>query len=525
MSIETESCVSNLSVEERGVCGFYISFHGPSRFCCCVWEKDCNSTMKQCVVLMMAFLSVHGAPVDVLAPGSCHDAVASCAAAEAMNKINLDRTEGYVFSLDHLSNVYQMKHGETGIVFYLTFDVLETECHVISKKNWRNCEIRNPEQYPVYGQCKAVMYMNRVHRVTRLYKYSCTVRPVPAFKIRQRCPDCPVQLPEDHEAALRTVKMGMEKYNKESALTNYFVPQNITRVFSQLHFGRFYSVEFIIQETVCSSKTNTADVSKCEVVACEFAHKGFCKASHSVTATGEEHLSVQCEIFEPEAAEEEKKKHLIGGELDHRHSSTTGSSAGHDHDHDHTKPHTHKHDHEHTSGYHHTHEHGKGHGHTHSHDHDHAHAHHAKAHEHGQDEWEHHHHQYGHKNGETHEHDHELVLDHEHKHRHLHEHEHQHHHHDHENQTTVRRPDGMVNVLPPMDKPMTLPSFPDKPAAGPEQPSTLPFQADPQIPGQREPTIHPFPDTMSPECPAQSNIQNGLLKQVVSEDPLFKPTV
>lgn len=110
MLIETESCVSNLSVEERGVCGFYISFHGPSRCCCCVWEKDCNSTMKQCVVLMMAFLSVHGAPVDVLAPGSCHDAVASCAAAEAMNKINLDRTEGYVFSLDHLSNVYQMKH-------------------------------------------------------------------------------------------------------------------------------------------------------------------------------------------------------------------------------------------------------------------------------------------------------------------------------------------------------------------------------------------------------------------------------
>ncbi|XP_042604806.1 fetuin B [Cyprinus carpio] len=483
--------------------------------------------MKQCVVLMMAFLCVHGAPVDVLAPGSCKDAITSSAAAEAMNKINLDRTEGYIFSLDRLTNVHQMKHGETGIVFYLTFDVLETKCHVISKKNWRNCEIRNPEQYPVYGQCKAVMYMNRVHRVTRLYKYSCTVRPVPASKIRERCPDCPVQLPEDHEAVLRTVKMGMEKYNNESALANYFVPLNITRAFSQRDFGRFYSVEFTIQETVCSSKTNTADVSKCEVMACEFAHKGFCKASHSVTITGEEHLSVHCEIFEPEAAVEEKKKHLIGGELDHSHSSTTGSATGHDHDHDHdhTKPQAHKHDHEHTSGHHHAQGHGKDQGHTHSHDHDHAHAHHANAHEHGQDEWEHHHHQYGHKKGETHEHDHELVLDHEHKHRHLHEHEHQHHHHDHENQTTVRRPDGMVNVLPPMDKPMTLPSFPDKPAAGPEQPSTLPFHPDPQIPGQREPTIHPFPDTISPECPARSNIQNGLLKQIISEDPLFKPTV
>ncbi|KAK9974751.1 hypothetical protein ABG768_022828 [Culter alburnus] len=479
--------------------------------------------MKQCVALMMAFLCVHGAPVDILAPGSCQDAVASGAASEAMNKINLDRTEGYIFSLDRLSNVHHMKHGETGTVFYLTFDVLETKCHVLSKKNWRNCEIRNPEEYPVYGQCKAIMYMNRVHRVTRLYKYSCTVRPVPASKIRERCPDCPVQLPQDHEEALKTVKIGMEKYNKESALANYFVPLNITRVFSQLHFGRFYSVEFTIQETVCSSKTDIADISKCDVMACEFAHKGFCKASHSVTVTGEEHLSVQCEIFEPEVAEEEKKKHLIGGELDHSHSSTTGSSTGHDHDHDHTKPHAHRHDQEHTSG--HTHEHAEGQGHTHSHDHDHVHTHHAKAHEHAQDEWEHHHHQYGHKKEETHEHDHELVLDHEHKHRHLHEHEHHHHHHEHAHQTTVRRPDGMVNVLPPMDKPMTLPSFPDKPAAGPEQASTLPFHPDPQIPGQREPTIQPFPSTTSPECPAQSNIQNGILKQVVIEDPLFKPTV
>ncbi|KAF4098040.1 fetuin B [Onychostoma macrolepis] len=480
--------------------------------------------MKQCVVLMMAFLCVHGDPVDVMIPGSCQDAVANGAAAETMNQINLDRTEGYVFSLDHLSNVHYTKHGETGTVFYLTFDVLETNCHVISKKNWRNCEIRNPEGYPVYGQCKAVMYMNRVHRVARLYRYSCTVRPVPASKIRERCPDCPVKLPVDHEAALRTVKMGMEKYNNESGLANYFVPLKITRVFSQLHFGRFYSVEFTMQETVCSTKTNIADVSKCEVMACEFAHKGFCKVSHSVTATGEENLSVQCEIFEPEVAEEEKKKHLIGGELDHSHSNTTDSSTGHDHDHDHTKPHAHKHDHEHTSGLNHTHEHGKVHGHTHSHDHDHAHAHHTKAHEHGQDEWEHHHHQYGHKKGETHEHDHELVLDHEHKHRHLHEHEHHHHHHHHhENQTTFRRPNGKVNVLHPMDEPMTLPSFNDKPPAGAERPSP-PFRLDPQIPGQKEPTIQPFPNSPAPECPAQSNIQNGLLKQIISEDPRFKPT-
>ncbi|XP_051979601.1 antihemorrhagic factor cHLP-B-like [Xyrauchen texanus] len=479
--------------------------------------------MKQCVVFMMVFLCVHGAPVDTLTPGSCKDAATNGAATEAMNQINLDRTEGYVYSLVRLSNAHYMKHGETGVVFYLTFDVLETKCHVLSKKNWKDCEIRSPEEYPVYGQCKAAMYMNRVHRVTRLYKYTCTVRPVPASQIRERCPDCPMQLSQDHEEILKTVNLAMKKYNNESGLANYFVPLNITKTSAQYGFGRFHTVEFTIQETGCSSKTDIDDISKCEIIACEFAHKGFCKASHTVTITNEENLSVQCEIFEPKASEEEKKKHLIGGELDHSHTGA-GSSTGHGHAHDHTKPHQHGHDH--NSGHHHTHEHGEGkpHSHDHSHDHEHVHAHDAKAHEHNQDEWEHHHHQYGHKKDETHEHDHEMVLDHEHKHRHLHEHEHHHHDHQHGHKTAARRPEGIVNVLPPIDKPMILPIFPDKPVAGPEKPSTLPFHPDPQIPGQREPTIQPFPTTMSPDCPAQSSIQNVILKKAFSEDPLFKHT-
>lgn len=29
----------------------------------------------------------------------------------------------------------------------------------------------------VYGQCKAAIYINKVHRVVRLYKYNCVVRP------------------------------------------------------------------------------------------------------------------------------------------------------------------------------------------------------------------------------------------------------------------------------------------------------------------------------------------------------------
>lgn len=32
--------------------------------------------------------------------------------------------------------------GETGVVFYLTLDVVETNCSVLSKKDWKSCEIR-----------------------------------------------------------------------------------------------------------------------------------------------------------------------------------------------------------------------------------------------------------------------------------------------------------------------------------------------------------------------------------------------
>lgn len=57
---------------------------------------------------------------------------------------------------------------------------------------------------------------------------------VPASKIRERCPDCPTQLSKDHEEIEKTMKMAMEKYNKESGLANYFVPLNVTRASGQV---------------------------------------------------------------------------------------------------------------------------------------------------------------------------------------------------------------------------------------------------------------------------------------------------
>ncbi|KAI3368471.1 hypothetical protein L3Q82_025482 [Scortum barcoo] len=534
--------------------------------------------MKHCVLLSLLLalvcVHVHSAPVEQVAmeQGSCEDASAIGAAGLALTKINQDRQEGYIFSLHRLSNVHVTKHGKTGLVFYLTLDVVETNCSVLSKKDWKTCEARPTHNTPVYGQCKAAIYINKVHRVVRLYKYNCAVRPVPAAKVNEICPDCPSLIALDNAEVQKTVSLSLEKFNKENNLPNRFALLKVTRAASWMAMSMHYNAEYAIQETTCPNSAEVVTADKCPLMDCEFAvsHNEFTRASvrasHSHSPTGDGETTVECEIYEPENAEREKKLHLLGGETDHSHTNTEAHRHDHDHehgrahaadpahaqdhhrDHDHAHAadptHTHDHVHDHTKSHihhdkaqkptdnrdhHHTHDHHAGSGHRHAHDHshdhghghDHVHAHHAQAHNHTGD-FPNHHHKYNHPPGmHTHEHDHELALDHKHKHGHLHEHEHHHHHHEHET-TAHDHPEGIVRVLPAMDRPMTLPSFPDVPAAGPEVGVTLPLKPDPQIPGEREPTIEAFPTTVSAQCVPPA-VGSTLVEKVFTEDPMFKP--
>ncbi|KAM6922043.1 fetuin B [Xenentodon cancila] len=504
--------------------------------------------MKTCVLLLLVLgcVHVHSAPVeqDGLEPGSCEDGAAVSAAHLALTKINQDRKEGYVFSLQRLSNVHLATHGEVGVVFYLNLDVVETNCSVLSKMDWKNCEVRSTAEMPAYGQCKAVIYISKPHRVVRLYKYNCVVRPVPRARVAVMCPDCPYLLRSDDDDAKRTTSLSLEKFNKESGLKNHFALLKIARATSGMAMGMYYHVEYTIQETSCPQSTDAPD--KCPLMECEFAHKGFCKASLYNLPTGE-NINVECEIFEPEAAEREKKLHLLGGETDHSHNDThshshdqdsahaADQSHSHDHVHDHTMSHA-QHDqtqkHADSGDHHHTHDHAADsshrhahdHSHDHGHNHDHVHSHHAKAHNHSGDS-PNHHHNYNHPEGvHTHDHDHELALDHDHKHAHLHEHEHHHHHHKHEHENEFHdSPRGMWRLVPPMDQPMTLPSFPDVPVGGPEAGVTLPLKPDPQIPGVTEPTIQTCPTSVSAQCPPPALSEgSSLVEKLLSEDPMFK---
>ncbi|XP_051929549.1 fetuin-B-like [Hippocampus zosterae] len=484
------------------------------------------------LLLASACACAQGAPLDqvALVAESCQDALAVGAAGEALTKINRERKEGYILSLRRLANAHSEKHEENGMVFYLTLDVVETNCSVHSQKDWKDCQPRPTTDTPVYGQCKAAIYMNRVKRVVRLYKYDCVVRPVPVERMSRLCPDCLTLVASDDAEIQKTVSESLKKFNKESGLANRFAVLRITRATSGMAAGMSYHAEYAIQETTCPNDKETSADDHCPLMDCEFSHKGFCKASHHHTPADKSEVDVVCEIYEPEGAEREKKLHALGDELDHSHNDSHPHGSGddsahpHDHLHDHTKSHAHHAgDHAEGGGHHHTHDHDEGsarrhahdHSHDHAHDHDHAHAHHARAHDHSADSPDHHH-KYEHQAGvRTHEHDHELALDHDHKHKHLHAHEHHHHHHAHDHETTVHdRPQGSVRRLPAMGQPASVPSLPDAGAV----PSLLP---DPQIPNATQPTVRPFPTSLSPQCspPAKGPT---LVDELFAEDPLFQ---
>ncbi|XP_076010538.1 fetuin B [Genypterus blacodes] len=473
--------------------------------------------MKFCVLsLLLVAGCVYAAPVEQggMQPGSCTDALALGAANEALNKINLDRKTGYVLKMHRLSNVNLMIHEETGQVFYLTMEVVETNCHVLSKKAAADCMARRTSDTPVYGECRAIIYMNRPQRVVRLYKYDCAIRPVPSAKVAAICPDCPARMRVDNIPMVDAAHEALKKFNKEGGMSKLFQINNVTRARAQMGIAVFYNTEFVIDETVCD-KTKDLDKDECPNMQCEFAHKGFCKGSTHVARDGEHHVTVDCEIYEPEPAEREKKLHLVGGESDHSHSNPQplDRSLAHDHAHNHAKSHAYsdtpdmhandsEHHHTHDHGHDSAHKHGHDHSHEHGHGHDHVHAHHTKAHDHTGDT-PNQHHNYSHDaTSNTHDHDHELALDHEHAHAHLHDHEHHHHHHDHEHETSLHdHPEGRVRMLPPVDEPQTLQAVLDI-LAGPGEAVTLPVHPDPEIPGKTEPTILAFPSAVSAECPA-----------------------
>ncbi|KAM6062668.1 LOW QUALITY PROTEIN: uncharacterized protein VSU04_007815 [Chlamydotis macqueenii] len=60
----------------------------------------------------------------------------------ALRQINADQKEGYILGLYRIFSVQEHTQEITGSVFCLFLDEVDTECHVLSKKLWKNCTAR-----------------------------------------------------------------------------------------------------------------------------------------------------------------------------------------------------------------------------------------------------------------------------------------------------------------------------------------------------------------------------------------------
>ncbi|NXS21554.1 FETUB protein, partial [Mystacornis crossleyi] len=238
----------------------------------------------------------------------CDDAAVEEAADLALRQINADREEGYVLRLYRIVSAREQPQEITGSVFYLILDVVDTECHVLSKKLWKNCNPRSSHS-TVYGQCKAIIYINQARNIAHLNTYECTLQPVPRKYIRSICPDCPVDGSPTDPEYLEAAVQSLAKFNAESEQTHYFSVLNVTRASMQWVFGPAYFVEFLIQETSCSKNDTVADISMCEPLPREVAQIGFCKGSVA-NSHMEQFVTISCEIYSQQvpATEEENQE-------------------------------------------------------------------------------------------------------------------------------------------------------------------------------------------------------------------------
>uniref|UniRef100_A0A3Q0RSF1 Si:ch211-284e20.8 n=1 Tax=Amphilophus citrinellus TaxID=61819 RepID=A0A3Q0RSF1_AMPCI len=282
------------------------------------------------VVLCLALLQLGGeAGSD---PLGCQSPDAVRVAEEALEQINQDRKNGYIWSLNRL---YDLSHTQEqvrkgGSLYKLTIDVMETVCHITSRKPWKQCDVRNIGNIPVSVKQDDPKTSE--------------------FSLVDVCPDCPTAENLNEPIVRETANLSLQRFNAESRLANYFTLENITKASSQWVVGPSYFVEFTIVETVCSKETDASELSSCTPMDCQFAHRGFCLGSHMAhddqfeirnpvgkrggSRQDRNPVEVKCDIYEPQAASVEEQVHAKADTVhaEHQH-----------HNHTHLHPHEHLH--------------------------------------------------------------------------------------------------------------------------------------------------------------------------------------
>ncbi|XP_062355411.1 histidine-rich glycoprotein [Cinclus cinclus] len=216
----------------------------------------------------------------------------------ALDLVNRHRRDGYVFGLFRVADAHELHLGNS-TVLYLTLDVLETECSVLSRRHWESCEYS--DTYPMdFGQCKIITYTNHLLKKPQLYGFNCTLSPVPSDLVE--CKDCPVKLEalEVTEQHKDIAKKALKKFNSEGNHTNNFAVDKVERILKMTASREGHILGFSIKETNCSKSMQETDQAlECDFLHDWHAHTGFCKARIISDADEADGTDISCEIYHP----------------------------------------------------------------------------------------------------------------------------------------------------------------------------------------------------------------------------------
>ncbi|XP_063162810.1 fetuin-B-like [Candoia aspera] len=306
--------------------------------------------------------SVVASPPLRFLPQSCNSSVVTAAAEAALNKLNADRREGYVLSLQRIYHARQLPQRIAGALLYLIMDVLETDCHVRSRKLWQDCNVR-PAHETVYGQCKVITHFNRDSDHSDLYSYDCVLHPLSPAAMAKICPDCPTPGDPSEATFQETAAESLAKLNAESNRVHYFTILNVTRARSQWVVGPSNFVEYTIQETSCPKSQPVSVITKCPLLPSDTAvsiqasftksEAGLCKGSVvDSRIENRKFVTVKCDFFPhppPVTAEQTPQSGSEPGQEEHHDDGERPRDLGHHHQHsrpDHHEHNGHKQDHQ-----------------------------------------------------------------------------------------------------------------------------------------------------------------------------------
>uniref|UniRef100_A0A8D2PZQ9 Histidine-rich glycoprotein n=1 Tax=Zosterops lateralis melanops TaxID=1220523 RepID=A0A8D2PZQ9_ZOSLA len=216
----------------------------------------------------------------------------------ALDLVNRHRRDGFVFGLFRVADAHELQL-ENSTVLYLTLDVVETVCPILSRRHWESCEYS--DTYPMdFGQCKIITYTNHLLKKPQLYGFNCTLSPVPPDLLE--CKDCPVKLEalEVTEQHKDIAEKALKKFNSEGNHTNNFAVDKVERVIKRTGSREGHTLAFSIKETNCSKSMQETDQAlECDFLHDWHAHTGFCKARIISDSDEADGTDISCEIYHP----------------------------------------------------------------------------------------------------------------------------------------------------------------------------------------------------------------------------------